>query len=310
MTPRRTTAPPWFHLTVAVTIAIVLRAWAVAHGAGDAAPGDGHQVSYAFLGFLIAIGELIWKGLEAAGRVTLEILQWTVANLSLVVAKIRNGLSALGSGLLQGLTRVWNFTRAIYDDVLKPAWGKFWGWFDKFTAWLDRTFRPVLTWLERLRDNLVSFWRTYVRPWLDLIDVTRRALRVLSSLGLTWARALDARLGAIEDAIERPFRFVLAQLNLVIDAVNRIMTLDGLIQRLALIGSLARDYEYAWRAIANPWRANFDPNSTGPLNDQIKPRTAAQIASDYGAYVKAGGGARATMYGDIAAAVRKDFGGV
>jgi len=251
--PRRS-PPLWFLILLVVVEAAVWRSLGGLSLIG--APGGDHrpELHQAFLGFLILVGSLIWKGLEVAGRVTLEVLKWMVINLSLVVTKIGNGLKALGVDLLAGFRKAWDFLKITYEHVLKPAWEKFWRWFDKLRKWLDDTFGPLLQHLRDLRDALLKFWKDYVRPWLDLIDVTRRALRVLNSLGLKWAGALDAKLGEIEEAIERPFRALLAKINEVIDIVNRVITLDGLLQRVALIRSLARDYNFAWRAIANPYR--------------------------------------------------------
>jgi hypothetical protein len=309
MIGRRRTCPFWFELLVAVATAVALRALDHALAAHDVTAGHGPPVQLAFWQFLIGVAEWIWNGFQAALSATVQFLVWAYGALTAAVTILGNGLAAAGHALLVALKRVWDFFGAVYEDVLKPAWQKFWGWFDKFTKWLDRTVGPVLRWLQRVRDTLVTWWKTWIRPWLDLIDVTRKLLSTLGQLGLQWARALDARLGAIEEAIDKPFRFVLAQLNQVIDIVDRIVTFDGLLQRVALIRSMARDYEYAWRAIANPWQAAFDHNSTPPIDREVETRTAAQVASDYGAYVTTGGGNRAAQYGNIRAYVQKEFGG-
>lgn len=250
---RRSSPPFWFQLAVAVAAALVVRA-CLPHGGGlvEGGGSDPH-VAQAFLGFLILLVSLVWKGVEVAGKLTLAAVAYSVKLLWLFATKVGNGLTELGHGVLAGLRGAWKFFEWTYEKVLKPAWLKFWRWFDKFRRWLDETIGPVLRWLRELRDTLLDFWKTYVRPWLDLIDVTRRVLRVLSSLGFRWARALDDRLGAIESAIERPFRLVLGKINEVINIVNRVVTLDGLVQRVALVRSLERDYIYAWRAAVNPW---------------------------------------------------------
>src|SRR5262245_61559768 len=124
MLPRRS-APWWFLLAVAVAGALALRVPEHTYAAGDAAAGHGAPRAVAFLGFLIALGSLLWKGVEIAGRAALVALKWVVVNLSLVVTKLVNGLKALGSDLLHALKRAWDFTRRLYDDVLKPAWTKF-----------------------------------------------------------------------------------------------------------------------------------------------------------------------------------------
>lgn len=264
----RRSPPWWFVLCVAVVTAVAMRHCVPDVGAWDSAPGDAPQPAYAFLGFLIALGSLLWKGLEIASKVTLAALKWVVVNLPLGVTKLGNGLKALGAGVLSGLKRSWEFTRKLYDDVLKPAWSKFWRIFDKFRTWLDSTFKPVLDWLRELRDNVLSFYRNYVRPWLDLIDVTRRLLRVLAALHIPFARELDRRLAKLESLIEKPFRLVLTKLNEVINAVNRIATLDGLLQRVALIRSLARDFKYAgniwWHTIHRPATADEERRITEP----------------------------------------------
>jgi hypothetical protein len=176
-----------------------------------------------------------------------------------------------GNALLKGLRAAWQFFELSYEKVIKPAFTKFWRWFDKFRKWLDDTFGPTLAWLRRLREHLLRFWATWVRPWLDFIDVTRRVLRVLSSLGLKWARELDKRLGELEEKIERPFRLLIAKVNEVINLVNRVITLDGLLTRLALIRSLERDYKYAWRAAVNPWHMLIE--------DRHRKQAAAALAA-------------------------------
>lgn len=303
----RRRAPFWLLLGLAVASALALRVLVGTVGGGDATPGQWAPPSAAFLGFLILIGELIWKGLEVAGKITIEILHWMVVNLSLLVVKIKNGLSALGSGLLQGLKRGWDFTRKLYDDVLKPAWSKFWRWFDKARLWLDRTFGPVLAWLKQLRDGLLLFYKTFIRPWLDLIDITRKGLRVLGSLGVEWARALDARLARVEELIEKPFRLVLAKINEVIGIVNRVVTADGLFQRVAFIKSLGRDYRYAWRAITQPYTRAVTQTDRDEATKALAVKSFAQIASETRDYMRDGGGPRAPLLSEMAIIWRKQL---
>jgi len=292
----RRRAPFWFLVLLAVVEGLSWRLLGGLSHADGVGGGQQLEVRYAFWGFLVIIGELIWKGLEVAGKISLQVLHWMVVNLSLVVTKIGNGLKAVGSALLLAGRKTWEFFQLTYEKVLKPAWGKFWRWFDRFRKWLDTTFGPILKWLRRLRDTLLDFWKRYVRPWLDLIDVTRRALRVLNSLGLKWAGALDAKLAELEDRIERPFRLLLAKVNEIINIVNRVVTLDGLLQRVALIKSIARDYRFVWDSITKPFRKAPTDADREKTRSVVGSRTLDQATKDFPiAVVELGGPHRALI---------------
>lgn len=298
---RRTPPPLWFSICVAVALAWLCR-YTFA-GFTDTGLAGGHQAppSQAFLGLIIFVVSAIWRGLEAAARVTLAAVAYSVKLLWLFATKSANALIDLGHGVLTGLRAAWKFFELSYEKVIKPAFTKFWRWFDKFRKWLDDTFGPTLRFLRRLRDNLLRFWATWVRPWLDFIDVTRRVLRVLSSLGLAWAAALDKRLGDLEARIERPFRLLLAKVNEVIGLVNRVITLDGLVQRLALVRSLERDYVYAWRAALNPWRRTLSAQEKERGRQAWGAKTTAAVVRDVGDYLSTGGGANAPIVIEAAA---------
>jgi hypothetical protein len=301
MRPRSSSPPFWFQLLLALALGVMLRACMeiVPWLAADARRGV--PVSHAWFFFLIPIIEAIWKGVQVAGRVTLQILEWSVKALWAFATTTANGLKGLALLVGRGLKGVWDFFEATYENVIKPAWLKFWRWFDKFRRWLDSTFGPVLAWLRQLRDSLLAFWKTWIRPWLDLIDVTRKGLRVLSSLGIGWARRLDAYLADLESRIERPFLFVLSKLNEVINVVNRIVTLDGLLQRVALVRSLERDYLYAWRAAVNPWTRLSTDAEQKAANDKWAGKPLKTVISETKQYMSERTGPNAALYDEMLA---------
>jgi hypothetical protein len=174
---------------------------------------------------------------------------------------------------------------------------------------------------EGLRDSVLKFYKLYVRPWLDLIDVTRKLLRVLAVLHVPFARELDARLGRLQQWIERPFRILLAQINAITNIINRIVTLDGLLQRLTLIRSLARDYQYAWRAITEPYNRPVSEADRAAMRlalaaamiaagmpaalamalitRGVEPKTPATIEANARAYLKTGDGVDAPLLNEM-----------
>ncbi|MGH2667512.1 MAG: hypothetical protein ACRDH5_00040 [bacterium] len=211
-------------------------------------------VSFAWWQFVVMVGGWILQGLQAAGRVTLIILQWSVKALWAFAIAVQHAGIAIGKGLAKFGKASWGFLRMAYREVLKPAWTKFWHFVDRVRATLERIFKPIIKFLVRVQKELLKFYGKWVRPVLDLIGVARRVSRVLASLGLDWARALDRELARIEEAIDRPFCFALAKINEVINVVNRIVDANGLFQRLTLIRSIERDLRYVTRAFAN-WRS-------------------------------------------------------
>ena len=130
--------------------------------------------------------------------------------------------------------------RRFWTSTLKPALS----WLDdklrliqrKLHDWLD----PVVTRLIKIRAWLLEHYNKYIRPVLDTIDVTRRILRVLGSLGLDWAKRLDRKLAKIEDAIETPFLYLMGKINELIGWVNRVIDADGLFQRVTLLRTMFR----------------------------------------------------------------------
>lgn len=287
-------APLWFHLALAALVGTI------AHLCGfhelEASP-----VTFAFFGWLISLAELVFAGLQAAGDVIIAWLTWAVNALFFLGQLAYNALVELGGVAMRGIRQAWRFFRWTYDEILAPAWRKFWHLVDVVHATLDRVLRPVFTILRRIRDELLTLYSHWVRPILDTIGITRQMLRVLAALHLNFARTLDRKLGDLEEAIDRPFRYVLGKLNEVINLVNRIVTLDGLIQRLALVRSIARD----WKVIGDEYaRMHRPPLSAAELKaareqefDGLDP---ASPGAELGKFYAGEGGEFAGIIGELA----------
>jgi hypothetical protein len=132
-------------------------------------------------------------------------------------------------------------------------------------------------------------------------------LRVLSSLGLGWAAALDRRLADLEARIERPFRLLLAKLNEVIHLVDRVITGNGLLQRVALLRSLERDYKYAWRVAMNPWQKPLDPEDQRRHDEGRTTKTVTDVATDTQEYMRDGTGPSAAVLDEMALIWKRYF---
>lgn len=137
--------------------------------------------------------------------------------------------------------------------------------------WLVRIFGPVLRTLLRIRKELLQFYKKYVQPVLDTIEVIRYILGTLNRLGVKWAGALEERLGQIESAITVNFQKVLGTLNRVIDQVNSIVTLELLFQRVPFLATLRRDLGH--------WVQMFWNSQVRGLDKETRARLAARKVS-------------------------------
>jgi hypothetical protein len=297
-------APCWFYVLVAAVLAVALRELVPASPASGGAGITSHPPALAWWTIIVSIVEALWKGVEVAGRVALAVLQYSVHWAWRAIVLLGKGAAEIAGYAWTGLRKTWS---ALKYAVLHPkaAWEKLWHWVDRAEQWLKDTVGPVLDWLQQLARKLRTFYRDYVQPWLDILDVTRRALRVLAALGVDWARTLDAKLGAIEDAIASRYLQIVGYLNDVINIVNRVMTADGLFQRLAFVRTLVRDYQLAWNALLNGWHKPLTTTESAALTKRAEGKPLDEVRRDLQSYMRDGSGADAALIDEAAIAWRK-----
>jgi len=290
MFPRRDPVPFWFLLLFGVVSALGCRYLIEQFDPGAVSPAPGSDVHYAFWTFIVSLAGLVFKGLQVGVKIALTALQWSVKALWAFAVAVQNVAVGVGKAVVTGFKKAWDFMRLTYDHVLKPAWQKFWKFVDWAHDTLKRIFGPVLSFLERVRKWVLEFYDAYVRPILDIIGFARRVLRVLATLGIDWAKALDRKLADLEAKIQAPFQFVIGKLNEITNFINRIVDANGLFQRLTLIRSLERDMRYVGRAIVN-WRSHpITPEDFQQLKARLgADRSEQKLREDFVAHTAGGG---------------------
>jgi hypothetical protein len=282
---KRPAPPLWFVLLLGVLEALAWR-WVTTALDVPADPRAGPAPPALAFWFLVGlIASWIWTGVQVAGRITLQILAWSVKVLWAFATAVRNAAIGIGRAFVEFGHKAWDFLKLTYDNVLKPAWKQFWEWFDKARKWLDDTFGPVLRFLDAVRTHILKFYDKWVRPFVDIIGFARQVLGILASLGLDWARRLDAKLRWLEEKIEAPFRLVLAKLNEIVNVVNRVVTADGLFQRLAYIRTLQRDVAYVWRGLFEPVDTKLTPDEQSRYGQPLPGKTRAEHIAELKTYI-------------------------
>lgn len=230
----------------------------------------------------IAIAQIF--GYIAAQAVTFAVMVLHVA-IQLAIA-IAHAMALVAQVFIQ----VYGLLGRFWSNAVRPFLGLVARGFDRFVGWLDRTLRPVMEILNRIRVEVDRIYQGYVRPILDTIEISRRLLQLLARLRIPWARELDAYLAQLEERILAPLRVIYGALNEAMNWVNRIVTLDGYLQRITLIRSLIR---YQADAL-NVWWTSIHRPLVGARREQYErslvTRTVGQVRADMAAYIKTGDG--------------------
>jgi hypothetical protein len=132
---------------------------------------------------------------------------------------------------------------------------------------------PALRFLEKLRKRIDAFYKTYVRPVLDVIDFIRQLNAILEVFHVHVLSSLDALLAAVERKIDTVYSTVVANINRIDNFLDLVIGLDGLYQRVTLMTSLSR-YRGSW--VAGFWNGQIDTVTIGAKRAAIAPPAAPE----------------------------------
>jgi hypothetical protein len=135
------------------------------------------------------------------------------------------------------LRRVAEFATYVRDHAV--AFAKWAG--DKLRRleqYLKDKFGPILHYLKVLKDHINDIYKRFIRPIIDTIEFIRQLNRVLNVFHIHVFDKLDATLQQIERRLEAPFEWIQAHITELMNLIDRVMTIDGLFQRITLLRSL------------------------------------------------------------------------
>lgn len=171
---------------------------------------------------------------------------------------IRGSVVELGQSVARGIVDVAGKIAAVggtFIRFIQKTFGKLYDLLTKVVVRiariLDRIFGPVIDFLNKIRVHLKKFYDKVLKPIVDTIEMVRACLRVLSFFGVDWSKTLDAKLAELERYVLAPYEWFSTQLNKAFEIINRIVTGDGLLQRLTLLQSLLRDANEAANLVMN-----------------------------------------------------------
>lgn len=258
---------------VAIWCALALLLWL-----DQALPHATVPIRGAFIGALIA-GIAQAFGWLASQAVTIAI---TVAQAAIMIGSALAQFAVLVGGVF---VKVWGFLGQFWSTALKPFIQWSWSQVVRLHDALQRVFAPVLRFLEATRKEFLKIYDKWFKPIFDTIEITRRILQVLATLHLDWARELDRKLAELEDRLLQPIVFVMRKLNEAMNVVNRVVTLDGLFQRLALVESLWHYTGDLWAVLIKHQPAGVSAAQNAELSarsvEAIDPAALSRSVSEY-----------------------------
>lgn len=219
----------------------------------------GFEGSGSFLGaaasIAAGIGSFIahWFGITA--KELLRLITFLKDNIVQLSQALLNGVLKLGRSLARAVVSLLRL--AVSGIRTLAVWAS-----RKLVAleqFLKAKFKPILAWLAKVKDHLDDLYKKYIRPIIDTIEFIRALNRVLQTFHINVLRQLDATLAKIEQKIELPYEWIRSHITEVENWINRIVTADGLFQRVALVRSMGRTAP-AWikgfynAQIAPSWR--------------------------------------------------------
>jgi hypothetical protein len=236
------------------------------------------------------------------------------------ISKLNDRVTSLGNFVLKAisaLTSASNYNVAgeqiggtlwakIFSGIFGPIVGLLSGLIHGASADLGKLLGPLSSYLGKLRDLVRRVYDNWLRPILHVIDVTRQVLRVLAALHIELAAAADRALGRLEGKLTAPLLLATRKINELSNQVNRIVTLDGALQRVTLLRGLVKHSACVQRAVLNTWIAD---SSTVPdvLPAAAPAPTIGALVDDYRTFVQTGTSEELDDYDDWAAELQADL---
>lgn len=242
----------------------------------------------AWIGIVLAIASVIWDGIQAAADVAMIALQWLVHALWIMVASLAHTVSEGFWLAAKFAGKALDYIKVAWDRALKP----FLNWaYKKLYAleqWVKLKLAPVLQFLERVKAAIDQIYKGFVKPIVDTIEFLRALNRVLEAFHITVLAKLDEVLQQIEQRLEDPFLWVRAKITWVENWIDRIVTFDGLFQRITLLASMAK-HAPEWLNIGANFRHRpLTSDEAGALARGSQVTAGPALARDLTAYIHGG----------------------
>jgi hypothetical protein len=195
------------------------------------------------------VGALLGLFRSSSGSADISRLSNVVNNLGQLLLQTVSTIADLAARTVHTETQAGGLFDHLLGGILGPIINALAALIRGGSGGLGTLFGPISQSLSKLLALVKHVYDTWLRPILKFIDTTRQILRVLEAFHLKWAAAADAALGRLEGKLSAPLLLAIQEINKTRTVVNRIVTLDGALQRVTLLKGLTKHATCVQRAL-------------------------------------------------------------
>ena len=156
-----------------------------------------------FIGFIIG---LIVSAFVAVGSAIVSVLAVVVPIFVQVFGVIKFVVLQIATNAGRFFRFIVGAVRTLYERVLVPIADAARRYYDKFKAFLQRVFDPIIKIFEEVQRILNKIWDKIIAPILSALDKVRAVLKLLAVLGVPFAERLERILQRIQREIFTRFQ--------------------------------------------------------------------------------------------------------
>ncbi len=209
---------------------------------------------------LFAAIQFIWSALQWLAQFFMQLFVY-IWNFFVTIANFLWGvLKAVFSFAWNALSKAAGFIRHIWDRFFKGIFLRVMRAINAAHRWLEAHLSPIIKFLKKLRAWYDRFYKLYVRPILNMLQIVRRVLRVMRFLHISWAKTLDKWIAKVEADISRTFLQIRGILNSTIDFLNALADPLRLLRHPTLVLSFRRIFNGLVRVLTGRPPGYFFPS--------------------------------------------------
>lgn len=181
------------------------------------------------LGALGGIGSAIEAALIQLFNLIVQVFQF-----------IWNVIGFIADFILKVFRSIGSFFSHIWTNFFKGIFTKVFSGIQKLTTFLESKLRPIIKFLTTVRKYVDKIYKTYIAPFLKVIQHIRQFLQILKLLHVKFAAELDKILGQVQRDVQGVFTQIRGILNTTIDLLNIIADPSKLLRKPTMVLSIRR----------------------------------------------------------------------